>query len=463
MNFGGYERYDASPIEWLDRVPAHWHSIPIKYLALNKESLFLDGDWIESKDLADAGIRYLTTGNVGEGNYKEQGSGFITEKKFDELNCTEVFAGDMLVSRLNRPIGRSCIVPDLGQRIVTSVDNVIVRADSEYLRQYLVYLFSSKDYFRHTDNLSRGATMQRISRGLLGNIRIVVPSLEEQKQIAAFLDYETAKIDALIEKQQQLIALLGEKRQAVISHAVTKGLNPDAPMRDSGVEWLGEVPAHWEVYRLKHLATSIKAGPFGSSLTKDVYVKSGYRVYGQEQVIPNDFSIGDYYISDVKFKEMSQYSVSPGDVLISCVGTFGKIAIVPETAEPGIINPRLLRLCCSSAVSPEYLVEVLRSQVTFEQFSILSRGGTMDIINIGTLSSIVVPLPPADEQLLLLDYIGSSSRKFEKLIEAANAMVDLLKERRTAIISAAVTGKIDVRNWKPPADERPQKSNKEAA
>ena len=159
MNFGGYERYDASPIEWLDRVPAHWHSIPIKYLALDKESLFLDGDWIESKDLADAGIRYLTTGNVGEGNYKEQGSGFITEKKFDELNCTEVFAGDMLVSRLNRPIGRSCIVPDLGQRIVTSVDNVIVRADSEYLRQYLVYLFSSKDYFRHTDNLSRGCLL----------------------------------------------------------------------------------------------------------------------------------------------------------------------------------------------------------------------------------------------------------------------------------------------------------------
>ena len=307
------------------------------------------------------------------------------------------------------------------------------------------------------------STVDSLRRPMLRMFPVCLPSPPEQQTIVEFLDYETAKIDALIAMQQQLIALLGEKRQAVISHAVTKGLNPDAPMRDSGVEWLGEVPAHWEVYRLKHLATSIKAGPFGSSLTKDVYVKSGYRVYGQEQVIPNDFSIGDYYISDVKFKEMSQYSVSPGDVLISCVGTFGKIAIVPETAEPGIINPRLLRLCCSSAVSPEYLVEVLRSQVTFEQFSILSRGGTMDIINIGTLSSIVVPLPPADEQLLLLDYIGSSSRKFEKLIEAANAMVDLLKERRTAIISAAVTGKIDVRNWKPPADERPQKSNKEAA
>ena len=185
-----YESYESDSVEWLDEVPDHWDRVPIKYLALGRESLFLDGDWIESKDLADSGIRYLTTGNVGEGEYKEQGAGFITERKFKELNCTEVFPGDMLVSRLNRPIGRSCIVPDLGQRIVTSVDNVIVRADSKYLRQYLVYLFSSKDYFRHTENLARGATMQRISRGLLGNIRIVVPPKEEQKQIASFLDYD---------------------------------------------------------------------------------------------------------------------------------------------------------------------------------------------------------------------------------------------------------------------------------
>jgi type I restriction enzyme S subunit len=167
--------------------------------------------------------------------------------------------------------------------------------------------------------------------------------------------------------------LLKEKRQAVISHAVTRGLNLHAPMKPSGIEWLGNVPAHWDVKRIKFVSDSVKAGPFGSALTKDVYVGTGYRVYGQEQVIPNDFSIGDYFITPEKYEELCQYSVLPGDILISCVGTFGKIAIVPGNIEPGIINPRLIRLRCSKAIKAEYLVEVMRSNVTFEQFSSFTR------------------------------------------------------------------------------------------
>ena len=233
--YKAYPEYKDSGVEWLNSSPAHWSSAPIKYLALATNSLFLDGDWIESKDISDDGVRYITTGNVGEGLYKEQGSGFITENTFSKLNCTEVFEGDILISRLNNPIGRACLVPDLGYKTVTSVDNVIFRTDKYYNRKYLVHLFSSKDYFQHTGNLARGTTMQRISRGLLGNIRIPVPTPSEQAVIAAFLDHETAKIDNLIEKQQQLIELLKEKRQAVISHAVTKGLNPDVPMKDSAL------------------------------------------------------------------------------------------------------------------------------------------------------------------------------------------------------------------------------------
>ena len=198
--YQAYPKYRDSGVDWLGEMPGHWDKVPIKYMALSKDSLFLDGDWIESKDLSLEGIRYITTGNVGEGHYREQGEGYITEKIFHQIDCTEVFEGDLLISRLNAPIGRSCIVPDLQSRIVTSVDNVIFRPDQSYLRKYLVYLFSSKDYFKHTINLSRGATMQRISRGLLGNIRVVVPTREEQTQIANFLDHETAKIDTLIEK-----------------------------------------------------------------------------------------------------------------------------------------------------------------------------------------------------------------------------------------------------------------------
>ena len=198
--------------------------------------------------------------------------------------------------------------------------------------------------------------------------------------------------------------------------------------------------------KLKFVVENVKAGPFGSALTKDLYVSAGYRVYGQEQVIPNDFSIGDYFITPDKYEELSQYSVSPGDVLISCVGTFGKIAIVPSDIEPGIINPRLIRLRCSASIKPEYLVEVMRNIVTFEQFASFSRGGTMDVINIGTLSEVFIALPPRLEQQELLAFLHQETLKFDTLTTEAQLAIDLLQERRTALISAAVTGQIDVRN-----------------
>ncbi len=177
-----------------------------------------------------------------------------------------------------------------------------------------------------------------------------------------------------------------------------------------------------------------------------MYVASGYRVYGQEQVIPGDFTVGDYYISDGVFDELSQYAVAPGDLLISCVGTFGKIAIVPDDVEPGIINPRLIRLRVRSDVKAGFLCEVLRSQVVFEQFAVLSRGGTMDVINIGTLSNIYVPCPPFEEQQRILSFLADSLMEIDSLVAEADATIALLKERRTALISAAVTGKIDVRH-----------------
>jgi type I restriction enzyme S subunit len=123
-------------------------------------------------------------------------------------------------------------------------------------------------------------------------------------------------------------------------------------MKDSGIEWLGEVPAYWDVKRLGYLCSDIKAGPFGSSLTKDMYVGEGYRIYGQEQVIPNDFTIGDYYISQDTYSRLQQYEVQQGDILISCVGTFGRIATVPDGIEPGIINPRLMRLRVNPGALP---------------------------------------------------------------------------------------------------------------
>lgn len=427
-NYKAYPEYKDSGVEWLNSTPAHWSSAPIKYLALATNSLFLDGDWIESKDISDDGVRYITTGNVGEGLYKEQGSGFISENTFSKLNCTEVFKGDILISRLNNPIGRACLVPDLGYKTVTSVDNVIFRTDEYYNRSYLVYLFSSKDYFQHTGNLARGTTMQRISRGLLGNIRIPVPTLSEQVVIAAFLDHEIAKIDNLIEKQQQLIELLKEKRQAVISHTVTKGLNPDVPMKDSGVEWLGEVPKHWKCGYLRW------------------YISVSSGTYLNNKEFETDES-NDCMNPVIGGNGVMGFTSKTNDGNCLVVGRVGALCgNVHQIRRSCWVTDNALKITYGCDFDVDYLEMYLKVL----DLNKLANHNAQPLITGTMIKEQVAIIPPIDEQKNITKFIQSKVGKIDLLILKSSEAVDKIKERRTALISAAVTGKIDVRDWVAP-------------
>jgi type I restriction enzyme S subunit len=432
VSFPRYPEYKDSGVEWLGEVPAHWALKPLWTLFRRTKRTGYEDEQLLSV--------YRDYGVVPKASRDDNNN-----KPSDDLAPYQlVMPGDLAINKMKAWQGSVAISEHRG--IVSPAYFVYESTNSEVPR-HLHYLMRSPRYITGYLSLSKGIRVNQwdLEPQYHSRMPIVLPPYAEQSAIATFLDRETAKIDALVAEQEKLIGLLKEKRQAVISHAVTKGLDPTVPMKDSGIEWLGEVPAHWDVKRLKFTLDDIKAGPFGSSLTKDMYVSAGFRVYGQEQVIPNDFSVGDYYIGEEKYKELGQYQISTGDILISCVGTFGKIAVVPPEIEPGIINPRLMRLRCSPAVKPEYLATVLRSTVVFEQFSLLSRGGTMDVINIGTLSDIVLPVPNAGEQEAIFQFVESESNKLDELNAEAQRAIELLKERRSALISAAVTGKIDVR------------------
>lgn len=210
-----------SGVEWIGEIPSHWGTTKIKYTTDGSKYSFIDGDWIESNNLSDDGIRYITTGNIGEGFYKEQGKGYISEETFNNLNCTEVLEGDLVISRLSLPVGRSCIIPFIHHKVVTSVDNVILRPTSEFSKHYLNYQFNSKKYFDYTELISRGTTLTRISRGMLGNNPIVSPPLSDQQQIVSYLDEQTEKIDSSIQLEKKKIELLKEYRQSLISEVVT--------------------------------------------------------------------------------------------------------------------------------------------------------------------------------------------------------------------------------------------------
>jgi len=447
MSLPKYAEYKDSGVVWLGEVPASWRVDRLKASITSCRNGIWgvdptgDVDDIECVRVADFDRARL----VVDGEVPTLRS--VTEKeRADRL----VRAGDLLLEKSGggekQPVGQVVLYDRQAPAVCSNFVAKVTLADGMVPRFWMYQHAAAYARGVNVGSIKQTSGIQNLDQSQYFNERGVFPSENEQSAIATFLDLETGKIDALIAEQEKLLTLLAEKRQATISHAVTCGLNPNAQMKDSGVPWLGEVPAHWGVKSLKYVISGSKAGPFGSAITKDMYVSDGYRVYGQEQVIPADFAKGDYYVSEEKYLELQQYAVASGDILISCVGTFGKVAIVPSDVHPGVINPRLIRLRVGGDVSAEFLVTVLRSSVVFEQFSLLSRGGTMDVINIGTLSGIDLAIPPLEEQVAIVCFVAHEAAKLDALKEAAEHAIALLKERRSALIAAAVTGKVDVRD-----------------
>lgn len=439
MKLKPYPKYKPSGVEWLGDVPEGWEVHPLKRVASVRYGLG------QPPKESSGGLPLIRATNIDSGRILAEKLLFVDPADVPEGRNAFLKIGEIIVVRSGALTGDSAIVPSEYDGAVAGYDMVVTARDShpEFLAWTLLSVHVRN--YQFTLQSLRAAQPHLNAEDLASTIFCLAP-LDAQVAIATFLDRETTKIDTLIAKQEKLIELLQEKRQTIISHAVTKGLDPTVPMKPSGLEWLGDVPEHWGIKRLKHLVSDTKAGPFGSSLTKDMYTSSGYRVYGQEQVIPADFTIGDYYIPQVIYAGLRQYEVCTGDILISCVGTFGKIAVVPEGVEPGIINPRLIRLRAAAAVTPPFLAMLLRSGPVAEQFSFLSRGGTMDVINIGTLNEIVLPLPPIEDQAAVLAFVMAEGSKIDTLIAKARQAIELQKEHRAALISAAVTGRIDVRS-----------------
>jgi type I restriction enzyme S subunit len=334
-------------------------------------------------------------------------------------------------------------------RMITSVDVSILKCDEAVDSRFLVYLLSSSHYLDYMASECRGGTRDRVSRSFLGSVRLPNPPRTEQSWISAFLDYETGKIDALIEKQRRLIELLKEKRQAVISHAVTKGLNPNAPMKDSGAEWLGEIPAHWTVVRLTQLANIVRGG--------------SPRPAGDPRFFGGDYmpwiTVGEVTKDDEMYLTSTETMLTRDGANHSRRIDLGTLVLTNSGATLGV--PKILQItgCAndgilafiglSARVRIEFLYWFLGS-LTTDIRERAKQGSGQPNLNTGIVSAWIVGLPPISEQIAILSHIEAELRLGTELMEQAEGGVRLLEERRSALISAAVTGKIDVRTFVPP-------------
>ena len=341
-----------SGIEWIGEIPKEWKLRKIKFLPNNEENSFVDGDWIESPVITDEGIRYYTTGNIGDGLFKEQGNGYISLNTFKMLNCKYAYPGDLVISRLNAPYGRSCILPNNEEKYVLAVDNVILRTNED--KRFICYLTQCLGYQRAVEDISNGTTMKRVSRVKLGNISLPLPRIDLQNKIANYLDTKCSEIDATAEDIQKEISLLEDYKKSVITEAVTKGLNPDAEMKDSGIEWIGEIPKGWKVPKIKYVAKFLngdrgKNYPSGNDLTDSgiVFLTSN-NIRGVVLDCTSDIT---KYITEKRYNILGGAKIRKNDIIFCLRGSVGNCAINKTenegTIASSLVDIRPIKVICT--------------------------------------------------------------------------------------------------------------------
>jgi type I restriction enzyme S subunit len=311
--------------------------------------------------------------------------------------------------------------------------------------RFISYWSESRHYWAQLNANVIQSTVQNFSASKYRELGLPIPAYIEQTAIAEFLDRETAKIDGLVSEQQRLIELLKEKRQAVISHAVTKGLNLNAPLKPSGIEWLGDVPAHWAVVALKHLvSTPIIDGPHESPANCD----EGIPFVSAESVSKGfvDFEkIWGYISPDDHALYSKRFLPKRGDILMVKLGATTGVSAIVETDRAFNIWVPLAAIRLKPEIEPRFILHVLRSDNLLRAYENSWTYGTQQTLGLKTISNLRIPLPPEAERREIAKYIDSIVPAFELLTAEALRAIDLLQERRTALISAAVTGQIDVR------------------
>ena len=423
-----YAEYKNSGVEWLGKIPSDW-----KVVKLNYKLKLLSGDGITAFDIEDTGT-YPVFGGNGLRGFTEQ------------YNCDGEYA---LIGRQ----GALCGNINVARGKFFATEHAVVVYPYETFN--LTFL---SEFLRFMDlgQYSVSAAQPGIAVDRINTLPIVIPTLGEQNAIGAFLDHETAKIDSLIAKQEKLIELLKEKRQAMISHAVTKGLNPDVNMKDSGVEWLGQVPEHWKVAPIKRIIHLMEQGkspeceniPATSEqwgVLKTSCVNNGIFHSQQNKALPEHT------------KPHTQYQVKAGDVLMSrasgSINLIGSVALVPNDVQENLLlSDKIFRIHLTKDCDARFFTLLMATPYmrTLIERAISGAEGMANNITKTSILEFVSAIPPLKEQMELVDYLRQKIQAFDALVLKATTAIEVMQERRTALISSAVTGKIDLRNWQNP-------------
>jgi len=448
MSLPRYPEYKDSGVEWLGDVPAHWQLAKIRSFTRFRgggtpsrdNPSYWNGDipWVSPKDMKVERIACAAE--------------CITEKGLRASTSSMVDAGSLLI------VVRSGI---LKHTIPVAINEVPVALNQDMKALSFDRNFATSEFLmRWVQGLNellllawakQGATVESIEHAYLAETVVPLPSREEQAQITTFLGRETARIDALIAEQEKLLALLVEKRQATISHAVTRGLDPNVPMKDSGIAWLGEVPAHWSIFPIKWATSSIEQGWSPQCESHPVDSPDEWGVMKVGCVNGGIFDPAENKKLPAELEPVPAYALKRGDLLVSRANTrdlVGSAAVVPEDHPNLLLCDKLYRMRTDHNIcEPRFVAAFLGTPQARSQIELQATGASSSMLNIGqsTILDMPLPLPPISEQIEILNWLESQVLKLDETRARVEHAICLLKERRGALISAAVTGQVDVR------------------
>jgi type I restriction enzyme S subunit len=438
LSFPRYPAYQPSGVEWLGEVPKHWEVISIKWLSPVKRGASprpIDDPKYFDDEGEFAWVRIADV-SACDGVLNE------TTQRLSELGSSlsvKIAPGELFVS-IAGTVGKPCI-----SAIKACIHDGFVYFPSLKINPLFLYrIFEGGTCY---GGLGKWGTQLNLNTDTIGSIRVAVPPADELKQLLSFLDRETGKIDALVAEQRRLMELLKEKRQAVISHAVTRGLNPAAPLKPSGIEWIGDVPEHWDVMPLKR-ACRIESGHTPQKSNEAYWVQEDCCIPWISLNDTKTLSASDFIdetevqISAVGMQNSSAHLIEAGAVVMNRDGA--RVGLSAITTKPMCVSQHIIAWVCGPSVFNQYLLHVLYAMN--DEIYRLAGGATIPTIGMPDIREMTMPLPPLSEQKAIVAHLLDQRQRLDTLTAEAQRAIDLLQERRTALISAAVTGQIDVRS-----------------
>lgn len=434
------ETMKDSGVRWIGEIPATWSTKRIKYMATLKGRIGWQG--LTSEEYQDEGAYLITGVDFDNGGIDWENCVHVPMKRWEEAKEIQIENGDLLITK-DGTIGKVAIVSNMPGE--TSLNSGVLRIIpiEGYSRRFLYWVIKSDEFWTWFNYKNAGnSTIVHLYQGDFAEFLYAFPDFDEQEAIADYLDVHCGQLDSIIDDLEKQIETLKLYKTSLIKEVVTKGLK-SVPMKESGIEWCGQTPKHWKIMRMQDIA-SYKKGPFGSAVTVDMFIEKAentYKVYEQKNAIQADATLGWYYLSYEDYRGLKDFSVFPGDIIVSCAGTIGKCYILPNDLEPGIINQALMRVRMQDGFDKNFFIYLFGIALEYMNEKYSNGSAIKNIPPFSVLKKQCIIVPPFDEQIQIVSELDSRCGMIDDIILAKEQQLEKMLNHRASLIFEYVTGK----------------------